>query len=113
MVLDKMLWSSQSSIQIDQRLRRGFRAAEVEQPSMMPCIDELRCWIKVSESLKTRAVSHGSWVLSFSPILEALGARADRRKRIVDLVHDARGQRADRRELFRLREIAPPPGAIR
>ena len=36
--------------------------------------------------------------------LEALGAGGDRRERIVDLVHDAGGERADRRELLGLRE---------
>ena len=38
------------------------------------------------------------------PELEALGAGADRRQRIVDLVHHARGERADRRELLGLRK---------
>ena len=39
-----------------------------------------------------------------SPSSKRLGARADRRQRIVDLVHDAGGERADRGELLGLRE---------
>ena len=38
------------------------------------------------------------------PELEALGAGADRRQRIVDLVHHARGERADGRQLLGLRK---------
>ena len=53
--------------------------------------------------------------MSFSPsrsgvrhlgqrVLEPFGAGGDGRERIVDLVHDARGERSDGRELLGLRE---------
>ena len=60
--------------------------------------------MSVSESLSSRASSRRVDRALVEPELQRLGAGADRRERIVDLVHHAGGERADRRQLLRLRE---------
>ncbi len=91
-------------VDVDAALGRRTRTAEIEEAidyALAPvhfAVDNP----EILGELRFDLVARGAHVVHAEH--ETLGARRDRRERIVDLVHDAGGELADRRELFGLRE---------